>query len=212
MRLAALDQIGELNDVATGPSLWPLLNDSDFAIRRQACLVFPVSMQRELQAAVADDDPVLAESATFILVNKMGETRLATTLNEIVSTLVDDMVTLHEHSEATSRYSSAAGRLFSHALADQIHEYTERVFWLLGPLCGHAEAESIRRLLTSDNQMTQANAAEALESITSPAISRKLVRLCSPPSRSDDQEETRRPHAASGGGRDRGRGDTLRLA
>ena len=178
VRLAAVKTIGDLRDPSTGPALWPLLSEPDFAIRQQACLAFPPTMQNALQDAATDADPLLAESAAYVLVSTLGQTRHTPLIHEHITARLHDIATLQRHVTATAVYTGASGRLLGKAMTDQIDELEEQVYWLLGALCGRDEIGAIRRQLAGENDATRANAAEALESVTSPAVRRQLIALC----------------------------------
>ena len=168
VQLATIRQIGTLQNAVTGSALWPFLGDPRIRIRRAAVDAFPPSMEKELLAAIVGTDPLIAESAAFILTRSLGIRRHGHHIVDFLSERIGDMYALKSHLAAIEIYRTPPGRLIQAALHDQVKSTVDDMFWLLGALCGQAEARSIQRSLRSPNEQTRSNGAEALESLTTP--------------------------------------------
>jgi HEAT repeat protein len=186
VRLAVVESLGHFSGSEVGPALLDAMSDHSFEVRQVACEVLPRSAFADLESRLESDHTYLAESAAFVLAR--AEARSATVRGlrarrralERIEALVSGAYEIHMQREALRAYVSPGARLLLRILRERADLLLDRIFWLVGALGDPTESRDIRRALRNDSAATRANAAEALESLTSPQLAGLIVPLVSP--------------------------------
>jgi HEAT repeat protein len=186
VRLAAVESLGHFARRDAGQALLVALADHSFEVRQQACEALPRSAVAELENRLESDHIYLAEAAAFILARAEARSTSVAGLRarrralDQIEALVGGTYQIHVQRLALREYVSPGARLLLRILRERADLLLDRVFWLVGALGEATESRDIRRALRSDSAATRANAAEALESLTSPQLAGLIVPLASP--------------------------------
>jgi CRP-like cAMP-binding protein/HEAT repeat protein len=185
VRLAAVESLGHFTRHEAGLALLDALADHSFEVRQRACEALPRGAFAGLESRLDSDNTYLAECAAFVLARaesrsaSVGGLRARRRALERIEALVGGAYQIHMQRQELRAYVSPGARLLLRILRERADLLLDRVFWLVGALGDATESRDIRRALRSDSAVTRANAAEALESLTSPQIAGLIVPLVS---------------------------------
>ncbi|HET9223563.1 MAG TPA: HEAT repeat domain-containing protein, partial [Roseiflexaceae bacterium] len=186
VRLAAVESLGHFSGREAGQALLDALSDHSFEVRQLVCEVLPRSAFADLANRLESDDTYLVESAAYILARTESRSTSVAGLRarrralEQIEALVGGAYEIHLQRQALREYVSPGARLLLRILRERADLLLDRVFWLVGALDDPTESRDIRRALRNDSAATRANAAEALESLTSPHLAGLIVPLVAP--------------------------------
>jgi HEAT repeat protein len=186
VRLAAVESLGHFAGREAGQAMLDALADHSFEVRQLASEVLPHSAFADLEGRLESDNMYLAECAAFVLARAEARSTSVAGLRarrralEQIEALVGGAYQIHMQRETLRAYVTPGARLLLRILRERVDLLVDRVFWLVGALGDATESRDIRRALRSDSATTRANAAEALESLTSPQLAGLIVPLASP--------------------------------
>ncbi|MCP4540079.1 MAG: cyclic nucleotide-binding domain-containing protein [Chloroflexi bacterium] len=179
VQLVAINNLGQIRSVKASKALMVALSNRSFEVRQQACAAMQIVIKPELQQALNSDNPYLVESAAFMLARaNRRHVRLQARLriNEHIDTLIREAYRLHYECVSLATIDTDGAHLLIVTLQEEADQLIERVLWLAGATSGEEKARAVRQGLQSTDSLTQINAAETLEAITSP----KTARLVTP--------------------------------
>ena len=175
VRLAAVYGLGRFNTKEASQALMTALEDKNFRVRRQACISMSVLLQDQLERVLEQDD-LCSESAAFIL-SVNNHTRARRRAVELMDKLVMDTYVLMIYRLSLKFYDTPGINLLRDILRENEILLLDRCFWLLSALSSDEQSLGIRRALETEDSLKRANALEALESLTSPALARRITPL-----------------------------------
>jgi CRP-like cAMP-binding protein/HEAT repeat protein len=175
VRLAAVYGLGRFNTKEASQALMVALEDKSFRVRRQACTSMSVLLQDQLEK-VLEQDTLCGESAAFIL-SLNNHSRARKRAVELMDNLITDTYILMLYRLSLKFYETPGIQLLSGILRENEILLLDRCFWLLSALSTEEQSLSIRRALETEESLKRANALEALESLTAPALARRITPL-----------------------------------
>ncbi|HZU76608.1 MAG TPA: HEAT repeat domain-containing protein, partial [Dehalococcoidia bacterium] len=177
VRLAAVPVLQRIGAAAIEP-LRTLLGDPDVEVRRAACRAFPRGQVARLVPLLEGENRVLRESAAYVLARVRGR-RMRPQLHSAVQLQVEQAQRRASLAVALASLDSPAAVALRAALAERADESCAQALWLLDADSDERALRGIADALRSEDQSTRANALEALEAATSPALARLLGPLLS---------------------------------
>lgn len=176
VRLAAVEGLANFQAEDATTALLDALADKSFMVRRRASELISQRVGEDLESSLELDNQYLAESAAFIL-SSTNHTRARRRALELMDKLVGDTYALVAQRLPLERIDRPGVRLLQATLAEQENLLMERFFWLLSALSSEDEARSVKLALQDADPLKRANAIEALESLTTPTIARRVAPL-----------------------------------
>lgn len=176
VRLAAVNSLGQLNNLQASRTLLLATRDTSFAVRRRACAAMRVIPRRDLEQALNGGGPYPIECAAYVLAcaqhahAKRRVVEQCEALARDIYTLQADCLTLREQDTPGARVMQAT-------LQEQTGQLVDRTFWLVSALSDGSTSEAIRRSLHSEDASARANAAETLEALTTPRVAQLISPL-----------------------------------
>ncbi len=176
VRLAAVDGLGHFQTPESTNFLMQALGDRSFVVRRQASAILSQQVNEELEASLELENQFLAESAAYIL-SSTNHTRARRRAIELMDKLVGDTYALMAQRLPLITIKTPGVQLLCNTLQEQEVELMDRFFWLLGALSTEVESTNVRNALRDKDKIKQANAIEALESLTSAGVANRVAPL-----------------------------------
>ena len=176
VRLAAVDGLGHFQTAEATGFLMKALGDRSFVVRRQASAILSMQVNEELEVSLELENQFLAESAAFIL-SSTNHTRARRRAIELMDKLVGDTYALMTQRVPLMTFDTPGMQLLCNTLHEQEIELMDRFFWLLGALSTEAEAQNVRNALRDKDKIKQSNAIEALESLTTAGVAKRVAPL-----------------------------------
>ncbi len=178
VRLAAMDGLASINTLAASRGLLPALNETSFVTRRHACAVMIALPDPglEFDSALTPENYYAVESAILIQATRKHPRARRRALEQM-DDLIVNVYALQIHAHTLERWHTASARLTQALYREYATALLDRVFWIAGARGNETHTLTIRRALAADDARTRANAAEALEAITSPHLARRIIPL-----------------------------------
>lgn len=183
VRAAALRVLGRWGTADHLPHLLAALTDAARPVRETAVSTLAQwgqSVIPHLEAQRKTADPA-AQTALILALGRIDPRAYTPQVEGQITTLLRQIYTDYHHLDALDPLRDHSGvDLLCHAIMEQNQRRLDDIFSLLTVWQSEGSVHLIRRALAGSNETQQANAGEALESLTSPHLTRLIIPLATP--------------------------------